>query len=138
LAIFGFTVLRRSPARAALTPLIRRTQPYTKRIAHRGIWVEPELLAEIECRAKSAEGKVRHPIFSRAWRRISENHHLGIYRYLRTGWRLRAHEPPTPMLPKPGSRKPIQRAWPLRVRRARPRVKMAPAQKRRGHQSIPF
>ena len=25
------------------------------------IWVEPELLAEIEYRAKSAEGKVRHP-----------------------------------------------------------------------------
>lgn len=30
---------------------------------HRGIWVEPELLAEIEYRAKSAEGKVRHPFF---------------------------------------------------------------------------
>ena len=27
------------------------------------IWVEPELLAEIEYRAKSAEGKVRHPYF---------------------------------------------------------------------------
>jgi bifunctional non-homologous end joining protein LigD len=49
--------------RARLTPLIRKTQPYLKRIAHRGIWVEPELLAEIEYRAKSAEGKVRHPIF---------------------------------------------------------------------------
>ncbi len=46
-----------------LTPLIRKTQPYTKRIAHKGIWVEPELLAEIEYRAKSAEGKVRHPFF---------------------------------------------------------------------------
>jgi ATP dependent DNA ligase C terminal region len=43
--------------RARLTPLIRKTQPYSKRIAHRGIWVEPELLAEIEYRAKSAEGK---------------------------------------------------------------------------------
>ncbi len=32
-------------------------------IAHRGIWVEPELMAEIEYRAKSAEGKVRHPFF---------------------------------------------------------------------------
>jgi ATP-dependent DNA ligase len=29
----------------------------------RGIWVEPKLLAEIEYRAKSAEGKVRHPFF---------------------------------------------------------------------------
>ena len=46
-----------------LKPLIRKTQPYTKRIAHRGIWVEPELLAEVEDRAKSAEGKVRHPFF---------------------------------------------------------------------------
>ncbi len=49
--------------RKRLTPLIRKTQPYAKKIAHRGIWVEPELLAEIEYRAKSAEGKVRHPVF---------------------------------------------------------------------------
>jgi bifunctional non-homologous end joining protein LigD len=48
---------------ARLKPLIRKTQPYAKRIGHRGIWVEPELLAEIEYRAKSAEGKVRHPVF---------------------------------------------------------------------------
>ena len=46
-----------------LKPLVRKTQPYSKRIAHRGIWVEPSLLAEIEYRAKSAEGKVRHPVF---------------------------------------------------------------------------
>jgi bifunctional non-homologous end joining protein LigD len=46
-----------------LTPLIRKTQPYSKRIAHKGIWVEPELLAEIEYRAKSAEGKVKYPFF---------------------------------------------------------------------------
>jgi bifunctional non-homologous end joining protein LigD len=46
-----------------LKPLIRKTQPYGKRIAHKGVWVEPELLAEIEYRAKSAEGKVRHPLF---------------------------------------------------------------------------
>jgi bifunctional non-homologous end joining protein LigD len=43
---------------AKLKPLIRKTQPYVKRIGHRGIWVEPELLAEIEYWAKSAEGKV--------------------------------------------------------------------------------
>ena len=48
---------------SASTPLIRKTQPYTKRIAHKRIWVEPELLAEIEYRAKSAEGKLRHPFF---------------------------------------------------------------------------
>jgi bifunctional non-homologous end joining protein LigD len=46
-----------------LKPLVRKTQPYSKRIAHRGIWVEPSLLAEIEYRAKSAAGKVRHPVF---------------------------------------------------------------------------
>jgi ATP dependent DNA ligase C terminal region len=44
-------------------PLIRKTQPYSKKIAHRGIWVEPSLLAEIEYRVRSAEGKVRHPVF---------------------------------------------------------------------------
>jgi bifunctional non-homologous end joining protein LigD len=43
--------------------LIRKTQPSAKRIAHKGIWVEPKLLAEIEYRAKSAERKVRHPFF---------------------------------------------------------------------------
>jgi bifunctional non-homologous end joining protein LigD len=46
-----------------MKPLIRNSQPYTKKIAHRGIWVEPALLDEIEYRAKSAEGKVRHPFF---------------------------------------------------------------------------
>ncbi len=44
--------------RKKLQPLVRKTRPYAKRIAHRGIWVEPTLLAEIEYRAKSAEGKV--------------------------------------------------------------------------------
>jgi bifunctional non-homologous end joining protein LigD len=48
---------------ARLKPLVRKTQPYSQRIAHRGIWVEPSLLAEIEYRAKSAEGKLRHPVF---------------------------------------------------------------------------
>ena len=37
---------------ARLKPLIRKTQPYAKRIAHRGIWVEPALLAEIEYRSR--------------------------------------------------------------------------------------
>ena len=66
-AFFLGTVVSLQPCapllRARLTPLIRKTQPYSKRIAHRGIWVEPQLLAEIEYRAKSAEGKVRHPFF---------------------------------------------------------------------------
>jgi bifunctional non-homologous end joining protein LigD len=46
-----------------LKRLIRRTQPYAKQITHCGTWVEPSLLAEIEYRAKSAEGKVRHPFY---------------------------------------------------------------------------
>ncbi len=59
----GFDKKSSTALRERLTPLIRKTQPYTKRIAHKGIWVEPELNAEIEYRAKSAEGKVRHPFF---------------------------------------------------------------------------
>jgi bifunctional non-homologous end joining protein LigD len=59
----GFDEENTKDLRARLTPLIRKTQPYAKRIAHRGIWVEPELLADIEYRAKSAEGKVRHPVY---------------------------------------------------------------------------
>jgi bifunctional non-homologous end joining protein LigD len=53
----GFDAESAKLLRARLTPLIRKTQPYSKRITHRGIWVEPELLAEIEYRAKSAEGR---------------------------------------------------------------------------------
>jgi bifunctional non-homologous end joining protein LigD len=59
----GFTPEAEKDLRARLKPLIRKTQPYAKKIAHRGIWVEPSLLAEIEYRAKSAEGKLRHPFF---------------------------------------------------------------------------
>jgi hypothetical protein len=44
--------------------LIRK--PYSKRINHPGLWVEPKLLAKIEYSAKSAEGKVRHPFFQKA------------------------------------------------------------------------
>ena len=59
----GFDAETAKELQARLKPLIRKTQPYSKRIAHRGIWVEPKLLAEVEYRAKSAEGKVRHPVF---------------------------------------------------------------------------
>jgi bifunctional non-homologous end joining protein LigD len=59
----GFDKMSAKLLRERLAPLIRKTQPYSKRIAHKGIWVEPELLAEVEYRAKSAEGKVRHPFF---------------------------------------------------------------------------
>jgi bifunctional non-homologous end joining protein LigD len=59
----GFDKISAAELQKRLKPLIRKTQPYSKRIAHKGIWVEPKLLAEIEYRAKSAEGKVRHPFF---------------------------------------------------------------------------
>jgi bifunctional non-homologous end joining protein LigD len=59
----GFDAASAKDLQARLKPLIRKTQPYTKKIAHRGIWVEPSVLTEIEYRAKSAEGKVRHPFF---------------------------------------------------------------------------
>jgi bifunctional non-homologous end joining protein LigD len=59
----GFDKVSAANLQKRLKPLIRKTQPYAKRIAHKGIWVEPKLLAEIEYRAKSAEGKVRHPFF---------------------------------------------------------------------------
>ena len=59
----GFDKVSTEDLQARLKPLIRKTQPYTKKIAHRGVWVEPSLLAEIEYRAKSAAGKVRHPFF---------------------------------------------------------------------------
>jgi bifunctional non-homologous end joining protein LigD len=59
----GFDKTSAADLRKRLEPLRRRTQPYAKRIAHKGIWVEPKLLAEVEYRAKSATGKVRHPFF---------------------------------------------------------------------------
>jgi bifunctional non-homologous end joining protein LigD len=59
----GFDPEAANDLQLRMKPLIRKTQPYAKKIAHRGIWVEPSLLAEIEYRAKSAEGKVRHPFF---------------------------------------------------------------------------
>lgn len=59
----GFDKTSAAELQARLKPLIRTTQPYAKKIAHRAVWVEPQLLAEIEYRAKSAEGKVRHPFF---------------------------------------------------------------------------
>ena len=51
------TALKTSAAKLCekLRPLVRKTPPYAKRIAHWGIWVEPKVLAEIEHRAKSAD-----------------------------------------------------------------------------------
>jgi bifunctional non-homologous end joining protein LigD len=59
----GFDKTSAADLRERLEPLVRKTQAFAKRVAHKGIWVEPKLKAEIEYRAKSAEGKVRHPFF---------------------------------------------------------------------------
>jgi bifunctional non-homologous end joining protein LigD len=59
----GFDKASAADLRKRLTPLIRETQPCARKIAHRGIRVEPELLVQIEYRTKSDEGKVRHPFF---------------------------------------------------------------------------
>jgi hypothetical protein len=76
--------------------LIRKCNLYTKRIGHKGIWVEPEFLAEIEHRAKSAEGKVWYPFLGvsertyelgtrRPKRRYRDCHHI-----CRSDWRYLA------------------------------------------------
>jgi bifunctional non-homologous end joining protein LigD len=59
----GFDKVSAADLKKRLTPLVQKTQAFAKKVAHKGIWVEPKLLAEIEYRAKSAEGKVRHPFF---------------------------------------------------------------------------
>ena len=59
----GFDKVSAADLQKRLKPLIRKTQLYAKRIAHKGIWVEPKLLVEIEYRAKSAAGRVRNPFF---------------------------------------------------------------------------
>jgi ATP-dependent DNA ligase len=59
----GISTIACSRAAPAPDAVIRKSQPYAKRIAHEATWVEPELLPEIDYRAKSAEGKVRHPSF---------------------------------------------------------------------------
>jgi bifunctional non-homologous end joining protein LigD len=54
----GFDRASTADLQARLKPLIRKTHLYVKNIAHRSVCVEPSSLAEIEYRAKSAEGKV--------------------------------------------------------------------------------
>jgi bifunctional non-homologous end joining protein LigD len=47
-----------------MKPLVQSTQAYTTRIRKpKAVWVKPELLAEIEYRAQSEAGKLRHPSF---------------------------------------------------------------------------
>lgn len=60
----GFTPDAITDIRERLLPLVQKTQPFSKKIAKpNAIWVNPTLLAEVEYRAKSEEGKLRHPSF---------------------------------------------------------------------------
>jgi bifunctional non-homologous end joining protein LigD len=44
--------------------LLTRKQPLTKKIAKpKAIWLQPKLLADVEFRALTGDGKLRHPSF---------------------------------------------------------------------------
>jgi bifunctional non-homologous end joining protein LigD len=55
----GFDKKSAANLRKRLTPLIRKTQPYAKMIAHKAIWVEPEMLSSIPNTCSSA--RQQHP-----------------------------------------------------------------------------
>jgi len=60
----GFSREQVTDLQARLKPLIQKSQAYTTKIAKpKAIWVKPVLLAEIEYRARSARGKLRHPSY---------------------------------------------------------------------------
>jgi bifunctional non-homologous end joining protein LigD len=56
----GFTSESAKDLRGRLTPLVKKSQAYVRRIKAKAM---PSLRAEIEYRAKFAEGKLRHPYF---------------------------------------------------------------------------
>lgn len=60
----GFTRESVQDLRARLTPIVQKAQAFSRPIKKsNAVWVKPSLLAEVEYRAKSAEGKLRHPSF---------------------------------------------------------------------------
>jgi bifunctional non-homologous end joining protein LigD len=60
----GFTPGTATDVRKRLAPLVQKTQAFSQKIKKpQAVWVRPSLLAEVEYRAKSAEGKLRHPVF---------------------------------------------------------------------------
>jgi len=59
----GFEAPAAKDLQRRLSKLVRKTQPFAKRIPNSGTWVEPRLNAEVEYRAKSANGHLRHPFF---------------------------------------------------------------------------
>jgi bifunctional non-homologous end joining protein LigD len=60
----GFSRESETDVRKRLTPLVQKTQAFSQKIKKpQAVWVKPSLLAEVEYRAKSSEGKLRHPSF---------------------------------------------------------------------------
>jgi bifunctional non-homologous end joining protein LigD len=60
----GFTPGTVTDVRKRLAPLVQKAQAFSQKIKKpQAVWVRPSLLAEVEYRAKSAEGKLRHPVF---------------------------------------------------------------------------
>jgi bifunctional non-homologous end joining protein LigD len=60
----GFTPATATDVRKRLAPLVQKTQAFSRKIKKpNAVWVKPSLLAEVEYRAKSPEGKLRHPLF---------------------------------------------------------------------------
>jgi bifunctional non-homologous end joining protein LigD len=61
----GFTRASQSDLEQRAKALKSRAQPLTKKIRKpKAQWLKPELLVDVEYRALTAEGKVRHPSFN--------------------------------------------------------------------------
>jgi bifunctional non-homologous end joining protein LigD len=69
----GFDKKSSIDLRKQLTPLIRKTQPYTKRIAHKGIWVEPELPGRNRVPCEVRRGESAASVFQRSAGRSYES-----------------------------------------------------------------
>jgi len=60
----GFSRDDERDVKQRLGPLVQKAQAFSRKIKKpNAVWVKPDLLAEVEYRAKSAEGKLRHPSF---------------------------------------------------------------------------
>jgi bifunctional non-homologous end joining protein LigD len=60
----GFTRNNIVDVQKRLKPLIQKAQAFSRKIKKpNAVWVKPDLFAEVEYRAQSAEGRVRHPSF---------------------------------------------------------------------------
>ena len=53
----GFDTASAKEVQARLRPLIRKTQPYTKKTAHRGVWVEPRAVGRDRISREVRRGK---------------------------------------------------------------------------------